>query len=31
MTDDNTLPHPVSASQWGEAEERCSLNRKRKK
>lgn len=31
MTDESTLPHPVSASQWGEVEERCSLNRKRKK
>lgn len=31
VTHENTLPHLASAFQWGEAEERCSLNRKRKK
>lgn len=31
MTDENTLPPLASAIQQGKAEERCSLNRKRKK
>ena len=31
MTAEHTFLHLASAFQWGEVEERCSLNRKRKK